>query len=87
MADAFEGYQSGLTAPATDWSAITLADVDLPNVPRALECLVDGNVDIVSANGDTVTIKLIAGVPKMVRPVRVKTPSTGTAATGVVGIW
>ena len=87
MADPFDNYASGLDSPASDWMDITLADADLSTMPRALDCIESGNVDIVSANGAEVTITLTAGVPYPCRPARVKAPSTGSAATGVVGLW
>jgi hypothetical protein len=86
MADPFATYQPGLTAPATDWFTITVGTSVLDVTPRAIDCLGAGNVDIESAAGTTITITLTPGAPYPCRPVKVKTPTTGSAATGIVGL-
>lgn len=87
MSDPFSSFSTGKESPAENWFNITLADSDLSVVPRALDCTTGGNVDIESRSGDTVTITLTAGQPYPVRPVRVKDPSSGSAASGVVGLY
>ena len=86
MADRYQGQANGSTGPALDWFDITPADADLAEVPRALTCLTTGNVDIVSSDGSRVTILLTEGGMFACRPVRVLAPTTGTAATGIVGL-
>ncbi|OLS51856.1 spike base protein, RCAP_Rcc01079 family [Rhodovulum sulfidophilum] len=86
MADPYPGMSVGSTSPAVDWSEITPSDsANLATVPRALDCAVSGDVVIVSASGNEITITLTAGAPYPVRPVRVK--ATGTTATGIIGMW
>ncbi|WP_440974901.1 spike base protein, RCAP_Rcc01079 family [Rhodovulum sulfidophilum] len=50
-----------------------------------MDCAVSGDVVIVSASGNEITVTLTAGAPYPVRPVRVK--ATGTTATGIIGMW
>ncbi|MBL3587604.1 hypothetical protein JMM61_20010 [Rhodovulum sulfidophilum] len=74
------------TSPAVDWSEITPSDsTNMATVPRALDCAVSGDVVIVSASGNEITITLTAGAPYPVRPVRVK--ATGATATGIIWMW
>lgn len=87
MADPFAGKSKSIEAPADEWFSITLADSDLATIPRAIDCTTSGNVDIQSQGGTTVTITLTAGQPYPVRPIRVKNPSSGTAASGVIGLY
>jgi hypothetical protein len=87
MSDPFQSHSSGLESPATGWFSVTLADADLAIVPRSIDCIGSGNVDIEDAAGNTITVTLTAGMPYPVRPVRVKAPSSGSAATGVVGLY
>lgn len=85
MADPFPVYSPALSAPLTDWAAVTPSDtVDLPMRPRALFVGQAGNVVCRSLSGSEVTFALSAGWHPM-RPVRIL--ATGTTATGLVAGW
>ena len=87
MADDFSGLIPGLTAPAGNAFAITPHDSnDLSNVTRGLYVGATGDVVVVTANGDEVTLTaLAAGVFHPIRAKQVK--STNTTATNIVGVY
>lgn len=83
---AFALHQSGLTSPPSWAAAVTPDDnVDLPKVPRALECRTDGTVVCIMLD-DTVAVTryIIAGtqLSGLVRRVL----ASGTTATGIVAV-
>jgi hypothetical protein len=87
LADDFSGHIPGLTSPAGNAVAITPHDSnELSNVTRGLYVGVTGDVVVVTANGDEVTLTaLAAGV---FHPIRVKqVKSTNTTATNIVGVY
>ncbi len=77
---------SGSGEPGIDWYAITPNDNgDLPQMVRAIYVGVTGDLTLVSSRGRTATFIAVAVGYHPLRPVRVK--STGTTATGLVGIF
>jgi hypothetical protein len=73
--------------PAENAAAVTPHDSnDLTNVARALYVGTTGNIKIITAGGDTVTLNSVpAGA---IIPVRVKRVfSTGTSASNIVSIF
>jgi hypothetical protein len=73
------------SAPSVDAISVTPNDsTDLSSIVRGLTCLVSGDASVITAGGTTVTVYLVAGavMPLACRRVR----STGTAATGIVGL-
>lgn len=87
MSDTFESWRAGLESPAEHAFAITPADgSDLANTTRGLYVGVSGDVALITAGGDTVTlVGLAAGIIHPIRAARVK--STGTTATSIVGVY
>ena len=49
---------------------------ELPCRPISLLCTVDGNVRLIFANGDDVTIPVVAGQELFCRPTRIVAPDT-----------
>lgn len=87
---AMSSYQLETTLnshPATHAFAVTASNtVDLPHVTRFIMVGVAGDVAVVTLNGDSVTLKGVAAgvpIPICVRQIL----STGTAATGIVGLY
>jgi len=87
MTDAFDGYSSSLQAPAYRAAAVTPADgSDLTTTARALYVGGAGNIVLVTAGGDEVTLNSVpAGTFAPIRTARVK--DTGTTATNIVALW
>lgn len=85
MADAFEGFISGLDSPAHNADAITKADSDLATSIRSLYVGGAGDVKVTTTGGDAV---VFTNVPAgSILPVRCKRVwSTGTTASGFVGL-
>ncbi len=86
MADEFQNYAAGLTAPARDADAITPSDTtDLPSATRALYVGEAGDLQVQMVSGQTVTLSNVqAGI---VYPLRVsRVLAAGTTATGLVGL-
>ena len=80
MADNFETFAKGLTAPADTHYAITPSDsADLPRVPRSIYCEVAGSVAIVDKAGTALSYTLVQGQVLTFRGVRIM--ATGTTAT------
>ncbi|MDQ0349731.1 spike base protein, RCAP_Rcc01079 family [Ancylobacter vacuolatus] len=85
MADTFANFSTGLTAPADDAFAITPADgADLAILPRALWIGGAGTVKVTMKGGGEVTFTHPGGAPLDIRARRVW--STGTTATGIIGL-
>ncbi len=78
MTDFFEGYDSGISGPATRHFAITPADADLAIVPRALWVDADGTLVIRDALGADITYNVIAGVILPFRGIQIRAASTAT---------
>ena len=87
MADNFQGYTSGLDAPASGGAAVTPNDsTDLTTTSRAIIVGGAGNIAVTFVDGSDVTIVgLLAGQVYPFRVSRIK--STGTTATDIVAIW
>ncbi len=86
MADAFDGYTSGLDSPGDLHVSITPSDsTDIANRPRALRFNGAGDVVIRDRAGTDITYTVTAGEVMPFRGVRIL--STGTTATGIVGWW
>lgn len=49
---------------------------ELPARPVSLLCTVDGNIRMIFANGDDVTLPMVAGQEFFCRPVRIVAPDT-----------
>ena len=82
-----EGKTTGLTGPAVNAFAITPHDTNgVSYSTRGLYVGVSGDVKVVMIGGETVTfVGLAAGV---IHPIRVNLVfSTGTDATGIVGVY
>lgn len=84
MADKFDG-SDGVQAPARKLLAITAADADLANTPKAIYAAGAGTL-VVTAVDDTtpVTITVLAGA---IIPVRAKRIAAASTATGIVGFY
>lgn len=85
--DNFATFASGLDAPCSHAAAVTPDDnTDLSYTTRALFVGGAGNVNLVTAGGETVTFTgVTAGSVLPVRVARVK--STSTTATSIVALW
>ena len=86
MADTFLSHYTEKHDPANGAFSITPADgTDLDIVTRGLNVSAAGNVSVVTLADETVTVHIAAGI---VFPLRVKRVlSTGTTATGIVGLY
>lgn len=78
--DEFESLSKGLNSPATKHFAIVPDDnADLPILPRAIYCQVEGTLMVRDSEGSTLPYTLSAGDRIDFRGVRVM--STGTTGT------
>ncbi|MEM1381554.1 MAG: hypothetical protein AAGH41_13115 [Pseudomonadota bacterium] len=79
-------YQTGLESPPSRAAAISPSDSnDLTFAIRGLMVAAAGDVSIITTGGDTVTLPALQpGVQYAVLATRVR--STGTSATGIVGL-
>lgn len=86
MADKFSAHAESLSSPPAHLMSVTPDDgQDLPHVSRGLNVLVGGTVRVTSAQGETETLMIAAGI---VFPVRVRRIwATGTTATGIVAMY
>lgn len=85
MADSFETYATGLTSPADNAFDIVPADgADLALTPRALWINGAGTIKVTMKGGGVVTFTHPGGAPLDIRARRVW--STGTTATGIIGL-
>lgn len=86
MTDTFSDYMPSLESPARSLFDVTPDDaVDLPIITRALNVAGSGSIRVTTVDGDIATIFVAAGVAFPVRVRRVFT--TGTTATGIVGMY
>lgn len=84
--DTFKPYSQGLESPASNFVAVTPSDsAELAVLPRFLIIGTAGNVSLVNADGQSVTIPVQAGQVLPLRPSKVN--ATGTTATGIVAAW
>lgn len=87
MADPFADRATGLDSPARNAAAVTPNDsTDLTTTARALWVGGAGDVSVITAGGDTVTLEGAAAggiIPVCVSRVR----ATGTTATDIVALW
>jgi len=85
--DEFFGKMDDITGSATSGAAITPSDSnDLTHVTRAIWVGGDGNITFTMSGGMNVTLTGVkAGSLLPIRAKRVL--STGTTATGIVGLW
>ncbi|ADO41577.1 spike base protein, RCAP_Rcc01079 family [Ketogulonicigenium vulgare] len=85
--DYFQSMSGGLESPAAQAVAITTSNTaDLSVFPRALYATTAGTVRVTMMEGGAiVTLPILVGVPLPVRVRRVWT--TGTTASGIVGVW
>ena len=87
MADDWATISTGIDGPARNAAAVTPNDsTDLPNAARGLFVGGAGNLSVIMAGGQTVTLTGVAAgqvYPSYVTRVR----STGTTATNIVALW
>lgn len=85
--DTFYSSNVGLASPFVHAFAITASDsTDLANVTRAIYVGGGGNIALITAGGETVTITgALIGFVYHIRATRVL--STGTSATNLVGLY
>lgn len=83
--DLFKTHTPGLESPATRLVEIIPNDAnDLPFVTRAVAVETPGHLQVVTADGDSGRIFVVAGVPF---PIRIRQIlDTGTTASGIVGL-
>lgn len=86
MQDPFAAHVAGLTAPATRSEVVSPSDSEeLATVTRGLYVGQTGNIRLRLLSGDTVTFANMQG--GVLYPIRVRQVfSTGTTATGIVGL-
>lgn len=86
-ADLFKAFKSMLNSPPRHHFDVTPNDgTDLATVTRGIYVGVSGNVKITNVSGDTVTYtNLAAGVHHPMCAARIW--STGTTATGIIGVY
>lgn len=80
-----QDFKGGKMNPGEKFVAVTPHDTnELTYITRGILVAVAGTVKITSVAGDEVTVTLAAGI---IHPIRAKIIwSTGTSATGIVGI-
>jgi hypothetical protein len=84
--DNHAGFSDAANLPAMNAAAVTTSDtVDLANVTKAIYVGVSGDVAVIMANGQTVTLKAAPVGYLAIRIRRVK--ATGTTATNIVALW
>jgi hypothetical protein len=87
--DDFAGLSTGLDGPLNHIAVVTTNDAtDLAHESRAIYIGVAGDLKIITAGGETVTILsgvLAVGVPHPIRATRIF--ATGTTATNIVVGW
>lgn len=86
MPDLFANVHPSLSGPATSAFSVTPSDTaEFSTPPRALYVGGDGDLAIKMLVGDVVTLTSVAG--GSILPIRVvRVLSTGTTATGIVGL-
>ena len=85
--DTFAGRDSGIDAPVGGGAAVTPNnDTDLTIVTRAVYVGGGGNLAVIMQSGAELTFENVSeGQLLPIRVSRIK--STGTTATGIVGLW
>jgi hypothetical protein len=85
--DDYVQLSTGLDSPYRHAAAISTSDtVDLSNVTRGIYVGVGGNINLITANGETVLFKgALVGTILRVQASRVK--ATSTTATDLVALW
>lgn len=86
MPDPFEDRSGGLESPGLHARAVAPSDSnDLPFTSRALYIGTPGDLRLITAGGDTVTLR---SVPTGLVPLRVsRVFAAGTTAADIVAIW
>lgn len=87
MTDTFSGHAAGLESPAANASTIAPSDfTDLPDATRAIYVGTGGALSVELVSGDVIDLSNVQ--TGMIYPLRVrKVRSSGTTATGLVGLW
>jgi hypothetical protein len=87
MADQFNTFNSALDSPGKHAFAITPNDAaDLAAATRAIYVGTSGDLAVIMVGGETVTFPAVQGGTMLpIRATRVL--STGTTASGLVGVW
>lgn len=82
----FAGYNDAPNLPPQNAAAVTTSDTnDLSYVSKSLYIGVSGDVTVITAVGQTVTLKSVPVGMQQIRVSRVK--ATGTTATDIVAWW
>lgn len=83
MTDTFKAAARGLSDPGVTHYAITPSDsVDLPNIPRVIYILTDGNVVVRDRSGVDITYPVTAGQILPFSAVRILATSTTATMVG-----
>ena len=86
MPDNFKRLASGLESPPSHAYSVVPSDgADLAMATRALNVTTSGNVRLTTVGGGIVTLYVVAGIAFPIRARRIW--STGTTATGIVGMY
>ncbi|MDO5759062.1 MAG: hypothetical protein Q4P24_16650 [Rhodobacterales bacterium] len=85
--DTFSSHSQSLNAPIRSGAPVTPSNsADLPVLPRALYIGGGGDISMILAGGETITLKSVpAGAMLPLRASRVR--QTGTTATALVALW
>lgn len=84
----FSAYNDAPNLPPQNAAAVTTSDtVDLGYVTKNLYIGVSGDVTVIMAGGQTVTLKSVpvGMLPQGIRVTRIK--ATGTTATNIIALW
>lgn len=82
----FFGFKKSLVSPPNDGISITPNDsTDLTAVIRAINVATSGNVTVLTTRNTQLTLYVTAGIAFPIMAKRVL--STGTDATGIVGLY
>lgn len=85
MPDRFDLFTEGLESPAVHLDTVTPSDTtDLARITRAINVASAGFVRVTTKEGDTGTVYVAEGGVFPIRATRIW--STGTTATGIVGL-
>ncbi len=86
MSDRFKNFGNTLQSPPSGGAPITPDDgQNLPMATRALNVATAGDVAVTTVDGDMLTLYIAAGSAFPIRAIKVF--STGTTATGIIGLW
>ena len=79
MADAFEGHQASITAPASKHAALSAdAGNDIDPRPRAVYCQADGTITLTDDNDNALAYAMTAGQVLAFRAKRCTAIASGT---------